>query len=191
MPKPVLRHAKPPYALGILMAVQVICTAFFVGDVIDDYLEAGWRATADQHLHFELLITISLCVAIVIEMRYFVWLLRRNAHLERSASIAHAAIHDVIEAHLELWKLTPAEQDVATFLIKGLNIAEIADIRGNAEGTVKSHLNAIYRKSETKGRGELLSTIIDSLMSEPEFNQTSAEVGRRGIRPADDSPATA
>ncbi len=39
-------------------------------------------------------------------------------------------------------------------------------MRGSAEGTVKSHLNAIYRKSGTANRGELLSSIIDTLIEE-------------------------
>jgi len=138
-----------------------------------------------------MLMTFSLCAAIVFETRYLMSLLRRKAHLEQSASIANAAIHDVIEAHFEMWKLTPAEQDVANFLVKGLSIAEIAAIRGNAEGTVKSHLNAIYRKSETKGRGELLSSIIDSLMSEPQGDRDAPAPVAFDLRRADDSQALA
>jgi DNA-binding CsgD family transcriptional regulator len=191
MPNPILDAAKPPYALGLLMAVQIICTAFFIGDVINDFQEVGWQIAADRHLYIELGITISLCAAVAIEMRYLMWLLRRHAHLERSASIANAAIHDVIEAHFEMWKLTPAEQDVATFLVKGLSIAEIAEIRGSAEGTVKSHLNAIYRKSETKGRGELLSSIIDSLMSEPEAGRKTTGTGAPVVHREDESQAQA
>jgi DNA-binding NarL/FixJ family response regulator len=64
--------------------------------------------------------------------------------------------------------LTPSEADVANFLVKGLGIAEIAQMRGSAEGTIKSHLNSIYRKSGTHNRGEVLSLIIDSLMDRPE-----------------------
>jgi len=37
-------------------------------------------------------------------------------------------------------------------------------MRGSAEGTVKSQLNAIYRKAGVGNRGELLSLLIEELM---------------------------
>jgi DNA-binding CsgD family transcriptional regulator len=106
----------------------------------------------------------SLVAAIVIETRWLLWLLRRKAHLERSVSVARSAVQDVIEQHFVQWGLTPAEADVANFLVKGMSISEIATLRGGAEGTVKSHLNGIYRKSGTAGRGELMALILDGLI---------------------------
>ncbi|MGD9295546.1 MAG: helix-turn-helix transcriptional regulator, partial [Roseobacter sp.] len=79
--------------------------------------------------------------------------------------VASAAVYDVIAAHFETWRLSPSERDVATFLVKGLDISEIARVRNCAEGTVKAHLNAIYRKSGARNRGELLSLLIDSLLA--------------------------
>ena len=55
---------------------------------------------------------------------------------------------------------------MATFLIKGADIAEIARLRGSAEGTVKAHLNAIYRKAGVSGRPALVSLLIEDLMTE-------------------------
>ena len=52
-------------------------------------------------------------------------------------------------------------------MLKGLSIPEIAQIRGSAEGTVKSHLNGIYRKAGVTGRGAFLSLFIEDLMSTP------------------------
>jgi len=73
----------------------------------------------------------------------------------------------VMEGHFRAWWLTPSEQDVATFTIKGCSIAEIAALRGSAEGTVKTHLNAIYRKAGVPGRGQLVSVLIEDLMGGP------------------------
>ena len=153
-----------PLGLVLLIAVQVVCAVFFFGDVAADYREMGFGVATEWHLVMELLATVSLCAAIVVEVRYVVRLLRRKAHLERSVSVAAAAMQDIIDAHFETWGLTPAEADVATFLVKGMSIAEIAGLRDSAEGTVKSHLNSIYRKSGTRGRGELLSLILDGLL---------------------------
>ena len=159
-------HQRPPYGLILLVAVQIGCVVFFLSDVIDEYRETGVRAEALWHPSVELIATLSLCAAIAFELRFVLRLLRRQAHLERSVSIASSAMHDVIEAHFEAWGLTPSEQDIATFLVKGVSIPEIATLRGSAEGTIKSHLNSIYRKSGTHGRGELLSLILDSLMGD-------------------------
>lgn len=153
-----------PLGLIILMAVQVVCTAFFLNDVVADFREQSGLGTFDFHLSMELVAALSLVLAISAEGSYLLHLLRRKAHLENSLQIASSAVYDVIEAHFEEWGLSPSETDVATFLVKGMDISEIAGLRGCAEGTVKAHLNAIYRKSGTHNRGEFLSVLIDGLL---------------------------
>lgn len=160
-------RSRLPWGLILLVAAQIVCAVFFGLDVAFDFFSEPTRLEAAEphwHLAFEALATVSLWAAIAFEVRYIVRLWQRKAQLERSVSVASAAIEDVIEAFLEEWRLTAAEHDVATLLIKGLTIAEIARVRGSAEGTVKAHLNAIYRKSGTRNRGDLLSLIIDNLL---------------------------
>ncbi len=155
-------------ALIALIGVQGFCAVFFIGDVLADFRYLGGQAVSHVHLYIETAATVSLVAAIVVEVNYLLRLLRRKAHLENSLRIANAAFHDVIEAEFESWRLTPSEHDVATFLVKGLNTAEIADMRASAEGTVKAHLNAIYRKSGTRNRAEMLSLLIDTMMDLPD-----------------------
>ena len=163
----VSRKANTHLALIALIAVQTFCAVFFIGDVIADFRESGFGATVHFHLYIESAASLSLVAAIVFEVNYLMRLLRRKERLENSLRLASAAIHDVIEAEFESWHLTPAEQDVATFLVKGLSTSEIADMRGSAEGTIKAHLNAIYRKSGSKNRAEMLSLLIDTMMGTP------------------------
>jgi DNA-binding CsgD family transcriptional regulator len=59
------------------------------------------------------------------------------------------------------------EYTVTLSLIKGCEIPEIARLRGCAEGTVKAHLNAIYRKADVSGRAALVSLLIEDLMGQP------------------------
>lgn len=155
-----------PLALILLIAVQTLCAAVFLVDSLGDVL-AGGRMVLDWHQVIEYAATASLVVAIVFEVQLLLQLLRREAHLERGMSIAAGALNDLIEAHFRAWGLTPSEQDVARFLIKGCDIAEIARLRGSAEGTVKAHLNAIYRKSGCAGRAALVSMLIEDLMEAP------------------------
>lgn len=155
---------KMPLGLALLMAVQFVCVVFFVSDVVADYGDRPADSPFPGHLIVEMIATVALLAAIVFELLYLLGLLRRKAHLEHSLKTASAEVYDVILAHFTAWKLSPAETDVATFLVKGMDISDIARLRDCAEGTVKAHLNAIYRKSGTRNRGELLSVLIDSLL---------------------------
>lgn len=149
--------------LLILIAAQIFCAAFFLSDVIADFWEPDIDQTETSHLLIETIASVTLVAAIVFEWKILTRLLRRQDMLENSLSQANSAVYEVIEAHFDDWNLTPSERDVANFVIKGMATAEIAELRGSAEATVKTHLNAVYRKSGTRNRAEMLSLIIDSI----------------------------
>lgn len=155
--------SQKPGALVALIVVQALCATFFLWDVMHEAGPLGILALHDFHVVAEGVSAFCLLAAVLFETRYLMALLRRKAHLERQVSLAAGAFHDIIQDHFERWSLTPAEQDVVSFTIKGMSIAEIAALRGTAEGTVKSHLNGIYRKAGVAGRGALLSLLIDDL----------------------------
>lgn len=150
--------------LVALIAVQAASATFFLADWLQDVVETG-SLRVSIYLAVELAASVSLIVAIVIEARLLSRMLQRHAHMERSLSAAARGLHDIMEGMFESWGLTPSEQDIATFLVKGADIAEIARLRGSAEGTVKAHLNAIYRKAGVSGRPALLSLLIEDLMA--------------------------
>lgn len=166
-------------AVAALMFVQAACAAFFFFDVIDDLIEAPAGGRAQWHILFELAANLSLIAAIVFEGAYLVRLLRRQARADRALSVASGALNEVMEGYFADWGLTPSEADVARFTIKGFSIAEIAAFRGSAEGTIKTHLNAIYRKSGTQGRAQLVNLLIEELLGapllEPEARAARAE----------------
>ena len=74
------------------------------------------------------------------------------------------AFMDLIEKQFTDWGLTPAERDVAFFLVKGLSAGEIAGFRTTSEGTVKAPSNAIYRKAGVSNRAQLVSFFIEDLL---------------------------
>ncbi|PTQ75249.1 helix-turn-helix transcriptional regulator [Celeribacter persicus] len=154
--------ATSPFALIALIATQSFCALFFLLDVITDLGEIGGKPTS--HLLVEALASGTLVLAILMEVRMILSLMQRKARLEDSLKEASRAVFEVIESHFEMWSLSPSERDVASFLVKGFSISEIAELRGNKEGTIKAHLNAIYRKSGTRNRAELMSVLIDSLI---------------------------
>jgi DNA-binding CsgD family transcriptional regulator len=159
----------PPTVRGLLIAalifVQVLCVGFFVMDLAGDLARLPLKDWFTAHQTMELFANLGLAAGIMFETTYLVRLLRRQAHAERALSVASGALHEVMEGYFAEWNLTPSEADVAAFTIKGYGIAEIAGLRGSAEGTVKTHLNAIYRKSGLSGRGQLVSILIEDLLT--------------------------
>ena len=150
--------------VGLIIALQAACTAFFVFDVSHDFL---YEREETVHVLFEALANVGLVAGMIFGAIYLRRLLRQQAEAERAISVATGALRDVIEGYFADWKLTPSEADVARFTIKGFSIAEIASLRGSAEGTIKTHLNSIYKKAGVTGRAQLVNLLIEDLMEGP------------------------
>lgn len=163
-PKPVAQTRREALILPGVILFQCVCMVFFLIDVVGDLQELNWRMFTDLHMLPEIGATLGLASGIVVLSVYLMRLLRRQANLERSLGVAQGALSEVIEEYFAVWGLTPSEADVAAFTIKGCSISEIARLRGSAEATVKTHLNAIYRKAGVTGRGQLVSLLIEELM---------------------------
>ena len=160
-----------PTLVIVLVVVQVVCAGVFLADVVSDVgeLQGSWWPMLP-----EALASIALLLGIAFEVIYLKQLLQRKASLENSVKLASSSLQTVIESHFDAWNLTPAERDVAALMVKGLSISEIANVRGSAEGTIKAHLNAIYRKSDARNRAEVLSHIMDTLIDKPLLSSASS-----------------
>ena len=156
-----------PGPVMALLAFQIFCILIFLWDVSTDFWDAGWNLFSDLHLLPELFAVLGLGLATVFVGIVLKRILARQARLEKGMSVASGALAGLIDGYFTDWGLTPTEQDVATFTIKGYSIAEIAGLRGSAEGTIKTHLNAIYRKADVSGRAQLTSLLVEDLMRAP------------------------
>ncbi len=165
--EPGTKNNRLSYALVVLIIVQTLCAVFFVYDVLIDALAHVSNRADNIHLFVEIVATIGLALAIFFEISYLRSLLERNAQIERGMRVATGALHDVIEEYFSEWSLTPSERDVALFTIKGLSIAEIAELRDSRDGTIKAHLNGIYRKADVSGRSQLISLLVEDLIAKP------------------------
>ena len=152
-------------ALAILFAVQAACALFFVSDIAMSVLglypvPLAWSTRE--------VLEIGAAVGLVLGLVFGALALRRSLRelgqardrLRRASS----AFMDIMDERFGEWGLTPAERDVALFAIKGLSIADIAQLRSTSEGTVKAQTAAIYRKAGVSGRSQLLSLFIEDLM---------------------------
>lgn len=167
-----MKTGLPVLVLGLIV-LQTLCAVVFLADVLSD---ASGAAAMNWNLLPEALACLALFLGIGFEAVFLSHLLRRKASLERSVELASSELQSVIESHFGEWKLTASERDVAALMIKGLSIAEIASVRGSAEGTVKAHLNAIYRKAGARNRAEVLSNIMDALIGKPLLSPASQSV---------------
>ncbi|WP_416897316.1 MAG: helix-turn-helix transcriptional regulator [Minwuia sp.] len=146
--------------LAGLLTVQALCAVFFVGDVIGDF----GSGEIDLHTAFEGLVALMLVIGVVLgglEMRRT---LERNQRAEAALSVASGAFAELIESYFEKWTLTPAEADVAMLALKGFDVAEIAEFRGAAQGTVRAQLTRVYAKAGVSNRTQLVGLFVEELM---------------------------
>ena len=78
--------------------------------------------------------------------------------------VASGSFIDVLQEQFHLWGLSPAEREVALFAVRGYSNAEIAKALGKGEATVKTQLNAVFRKADLSGRTALVSHFIDVVL---------------------------
>ena len=159
-------------ALAVLILVQLACAVFFLWDALSDVEDVA-SLFGDPHSLLELLATTVLLIGTFVEWQYLAQLLRRQARTERALNVAAGELNDLIEQYFRDWGLTPSEADVAMFALKGVSIPDIAELRGSKEGTIKAHLNGIYRKAGVSGRAQLLSLLVEDLMAAPLGEQSA------------------
>jgi DNA-binding CsgD family transcriptional regulator len=164
MPQRLLKLRDLSKPLAALILFQAMCALYFVLDVARDGRDGE---SPVFHIGPELAATLGLVVAIGVQIKVLLDLLRRQERMAKGLGVAAGALADLMEDYFRDWGLTTAEQDVANFTIKGYSIAEIAELRGSAEGTIKTHLNAIYRKANVPGRAQLVSVLVEDLLRAP------------------------
>lgn len=136
---------------------------------LDDLLELvglGWVAVWDDTLFdtiLELFIYALLASAVVVLFLEIKKMRRQVDDLENRVELASEAFRDMLQGYFDKWALSGSEREVVLLLLKGCTIAEIAEVRGTAEGTVKAQTNAIYRKSGFANKTQLLSGFIEDL----------------------------
>jgi DNA-binding NarL/FixJ family response regulator len=143
----------------IAAALQIGCGIVFSADLISE-----WRAE-QLHAEVELVAVFALALGAALILRETFKLMRRNSRIERELGVASGAFQSVIEQHFDDWALTAAERDVALLSIKGVSISDIARMRDTREGTIKAQSTAIYRKVGVSNRAELVSVMVEELIS--------------------------
>ena len=153
-------------SLASLLAVQLFCAVFFLGEGMLESFDLDLDATGISHDVFESVLAVALLGSLLLTVIEFRSLQEREEHMKSKLKAATGAFAQLLDEHFEQWSLTPSERDVALLAVKGLSISDIARVRATKEGTIKAQCNAIYRKAGVTGRTQLLSIFIEELLAE-------------------------
>ena len=156
---------KRPWVFGAILAMQLLCAVFFVSEIMLSVLGLPYAPIPwIYHEVIELAAAGGLILGVVLGAFLLRASLRRTRQAENALRAASGAFMELVDEHFSDWGLTAAERDVALFALKGMSLAEIAELRQTSQGTVKAQTNAIYRKAGVSGRPQLLSLFVDELM---------------------------
>ena len=87
------------------------------------------------------------------------------------ASLFIDGFRQAVHEQFSDWRLTPAECEVAEYLLKGFSHKDTAKFTKRSERTVRQHSVAIYRKARLTGRAELSAFFLEGLFSPTLLNE--------------------
>lgn len=153
--------------LWIVFAVQLACAVFYALDALLDVFNLENEGSWLDSDRLEYAIAAALFLGVIMTGVQIARVMQQNNRLKDQMRAAAGEFSKLVEDRFDHWGLTASERDVALLSIKGMSVAEIADARGSAEGTVKAHSAAVYRKAGVSGRHQLLSMFVDELIETP------------------------
>ena len=139
-----------------------------------------WNGGASaRHLATEAFVALLALLGIAFIWSRNRWLSHRVDQLDRDLESAKAdasqwksenahllqGLGEAIEKQWAQWGLTSAEKEIATLLLKGLSLKEIAEARGTSERTVRQQTIALYGKAGLAGRAELAAYFLEDLFA--------------------------
>lgn len=159
------RQQRTNITAAIILILQVLCGLVFIAELFSDVLGLrNWPLRWQSRELVQLMAVLGLILGSIASLAFLVSTMRHAKSVERQLQAASGAFHIAIDKQFSEWGLSPAEADVALYAVKGFSNAEIADLRNTSEATVKTQLNAVFRKSDVQSRAELMSQFMDLLL---------------------------
>ncbi|MEX0310414.1 MAG: helix-turn-helix transcriptional regulator [Tateyamaria sp.] len=152
--------------LWTLFALQALCCGYFLFDIVFDLFLPGLTNPVVESDAIEALVTIALFFGLAFTGSELRQMMDREDQITDQLKVASGAFAELLEARFDEWQLTEAERAVAVLALKGFSVAEMAQLRDTAQGTIKAQCAALYRKADVSGRLQLLSLFLDDLMAE-------------------------
>lgn len=145
----------------IYLASALAFFAQLIGEITGYYLFKGsWLA----HELISIATLAGFIAGALLIWRSHHLLQQRKQEVERHLRAAQGEFFAMLNLQFDRWGMSNAERDIAMLTVKGLSVAEIADLRNTSQGTVKSQNSSIYRKAGVKTRTQLLGVLIEELL---------------------------
>ena len=149
-----------------LLCLQIISViAYFIEFAIENLGLRDQPLPWELHEVIEIASFLGLLIGMVATLSVLKTTMRRNKKVEDQLMLAAGEFNKLVTDKFEAWNLSPAERDVALLAIKGLSNLEIADVLEKKEGTVKAQITAVFRKADVSGRTQLVSSLVEDLIS--------------------------
>ncbi len=148
-----------------IVVLQAVAGVFFVIDSVSD-VELSPRGILAELSWFEVLVAAALLASVILGARLVRQLFREVRDRDRVIALARGALADVVAERFADWKFSASEADVAMFALKGCSSAEIARLRGSAEGTVRAQLSQVYAKAGVTSRSMFVALFIEELLED-------------------------
>jgi len=157
-----LRH---PLIVWFLVALQMICGAYFLWEILASVLglpviPLRW----EQREIVEIGATLGLILGSLMGVALAITARREMQRAKTAQRLTAGQFTDVVREYFAKLGLTPAETEVAWYILKGMSVSEIAQLRNTREGTVKTQGTAIYKKAGVNGKSQLMSLLVEDLL---------------------------
>lgn len=71
-----------------------------------------------------------------------------------------------VTAQFKIWELTPAEEEICLFILKGFSLQEIAKLRNTSERTIRQQASTMYKKTGLPGRAQLSAFFLEDVLGD-------------------------
>ncbi len=162
----------------VIIASIFICILGLIGfyDLYEDWLEG----VSINHLYFEgviniveLLVGLYLFLTIAGSKKRTVQKIHNDLLEARKSATDYKlqvnkfkeGISDAISDQFQVWKLTPAEQDICLLLLKGFSLQEMSELRDTSERTIRQQASTMYKKTGLSGRAQLSAFFLEDMLA--------------------------
>ncbi|KFE33621.1 helix-turn-helix transcriptional regulator [Thioclava atlantica] len=164
--RPVRARLSRTFFLYAALVVQSLSAAFFVGDLWSEVLGLRtWLLPWALQEYIQVLASVGLIVGVITSALFVRHSRKRIAAMGRQIDVVQGNFQSHMEDLFDAWGLSSSERAVAVYAMKGFSNREIAELRGKSESTVKTQLNAVFRKSGLNTRQQLTAFLVEELMS--------------------------
>lgn len=152
-------------ALYVLLGLQLLGTLFFVTELWSDILGLrSWTVPWQWQEVIQIFASIALVLGTIAGIGFIRYSQSEMSRMNTQIEAVSGQFHDHVRSQFEKWGFSKSEEAVAIYAMKGFSNAEIADFRGTSAATVKSQMNAVYRKAGLANRQQLTSFLVEELL---------------------------